>query len=480
MKLASAQKENDDLRSKINALEERIGFLEEENSELRKKLKEAEKKLIELINLRSWYSPRMKKKDKGKGKHGKLSPEELKKRNLEKTNSGRGAKKGHQGHNRARREADQHIHLKLEYCPHCHNSDLGKQSERYSRQIVELITIPLIQTIEYHFYQAHCPNCQKTASTGIDNIPELNSHQYIGNRLKAFIGLLRFKLNQSIDQVYFLINFLSGFDIKNPLISKGEIAETYLEAVDYGEGKYQEILNNIRGSPHSHWDETGLSCGGNLGYVWLGKSDKEVYYQVELSRGSKIIEEILGEDYRGILIADFYRGYRSTRFLIQRCWIHLLRKVDKLFDNDPSNKELYYLKEKLWYMYNTFTDKEFRRELEASGEFREASFKEYRDWMKNVINHLTYRTKGGLRIVNGLKRHFDELFIFLKYPEIPPHNNPAENSIRPIVRFRDNCNCVQSQRGMKALSIGKSLIETSRLREENEFQFLLNLISTNH
>jgi len=39
-------------------------------------------------------------------------------------------------------------------------------------------------------------------------------------------------------------------------------------------------------------------------------------------------------------------------------------------------------------------------------------------------------------MADRLKRHWDEWFTFLSYPEVKPDNNDAERALRPIVVHR--------------------------------------------
>ena len=155
--------QNKDLKAKVRALEEKI------------------RTLAKALGLnRSWYSERTKKRANRRNLSNE-EREEQKKRAVSQANMNRGAKPGHQGQNRNRKEADRHIHITLKSCPHCHHEIVGGQSEKYSRQFLELINIPLLQIHEFHFYQAHCSFCQQTVSTGISNLPEIDEHQFIGS-----------------------------------------------------------------------------------------------------------------------------------------------------------------------------------------------------------------------------------------------------------------------------------------------------------
>ena len=197
----------EDAIRKLGELEKEIQGLRAENERLRKEIK----KLQGQIGM-SWYSPRKKEIVVVEGE----TPEERKQKGVEEANGNRGAKDGHTAQNRRIKEVDEHIHLKLTKCPDCGNPITGKQSEKYSRQVLELLQVPLIKILEYHYYQAHCSNCQETVCADTKN--QLKAHQYIGPRLMVFISLLRFKLNQSVNQTYELINFLTTFECGRKVI----------------------------------------------------------------------------------------------------------------------------------------------------------------------------------------------------------------------------------------------------------------------
>ena len=449
----------EDAIRKLGELEKEIQGLRAENERLRKEIK----KLQGQIGM-SWYSPRKKEIVVVEGE----TPEERKQKGVEEANGNRGAKDGHTAQNRRIKEVDEHIHLKLTKCPDCGNPITGKQSEKYSRQVLELLQVPLIKILEYHYYQAHCSNCQETVCADTKN--QLKAHQYIGPRLMVFISLLRFKLNQSVNQTYELINFLTTFECGRKVISKGEVAETYMEVTKYGDEYYEHILGTIRDGPYAHSDETGISVAGNNGYVWAQQGEDAVYYQAVLNRGSKVVEETMGS-YKGVMVTDFFSGYRGEKYEIQRCWVHLLREVKKIKEMNPHSDQARYLYESLHRIY------EYSKGLSPDKE------KDLVMRIENlIIKHRKYKKSNEdvMRIIKRLEKHINELFTFVRHPGVPAHNNAIERSLRTIARYRDGSYCVQSERGMKALAVGKSLVGTFKLRGEDEFTSLLNLVSTNH
>ena len=272
-----------------------------------------------------------------------------------------------------------------------------------------------------------------------------------------------------------MVNFLATFEFNRELLSRGEISEVYQEIQGYGEKAYRKILTEIRAGPYAHWDETGLSCAGERGYVWAGQNEDSCYYQAELTRGSKVVEKAMPH-YDGILITDYLSSYRSGVFEIQRCWVHLLREGNKLKEANLDDKQVKKLHDSLHRIYRASTNKDQILNTKQENYFI--------SWVQNLIakhrGYKKYQNKQVMRLINRLEKHITELFTFIRHPGIPAHNNPVERSMRTIARYRDNSFCVQSQRGMRALAVGKTLIETCKLRNQNEFSFLFNLVSNTH
>jgi len=76
------------------------------------------------------------------------------------------------------------------------------------------------------------------------------------------------------------------------------------------------------------------------------------------------------------------------------------------------------------------------------------------------------------RLVKRLKRHQNELFTFLQYPEVPADNNHTERMIRPAVIARKNSYCNHSQKGADTQAILMSIFRTLHLREQDAIVIL--------
>ena len=68
------------------------------------------------------------------------------------------------------------------------------------------------------------------------------------------------------------------------------------------------ILERIRGSPVVHADETGWRQDGVNGYVWTFSTPTERYF-LRRGRDKAVVDEVLGEEFAGVLVSDFYAAY---------------------------------------------------------------------------------------------------------------------------------------------------------------------------
>jgi hypothetical protein len=81
------------------------------------------------------------------------------------------------------------------------------------------------------------------------------------------------------------------------------------------------------------------------------------------------------------------------------------------------------------------------------------------------------------RLANRIKRHWDEWFTFLSYPEVKPDNNDAERALRPIVVHRKVSGTARSDWGAQLVAQMFSFLETVRLQGGDAIAQLCELLS---
>ncbi len=96
-----------------------------------------------------------------------------------------------------------------------------------------------------------------------------------------------------------------------------------------GQTVMADIVERIRGSPVVHADETGWREDGHNGYVWTFSAPTQRYF-LRRNRGKTVVDEVLGAEFAGVLVSDFYAAYHHYDGPKQRCWAHLLRDIHDL------------------------------------------------------------------------------------------------------------------------------------------------------
>ena len=112
-------------------------------------------------------------------------------------------------------------------------------------------------------------------------------------------------------------------------LSLGAIVDATPRVARKAQAELTGILERIRGSPVVHADETGWREDGHNGYVWTFSTPTERYF-LRRGRGQAVVDEVLGDQFAGVLVSDFYAAYHHYDGPKQRCWAHLLRDIHDL------------------------------------------------------------------------------------------------------------------------------------------------------
>ena len=106
-------------------------------------------------------------------------------------------------------------------------------------------------------------------------------------------------------------------------------------AAEHGQEEYTRLRQEIRASPVVYGDETGWREDGRNGYLWSFSTPKVRYFLYRPSRGRTVVEEVLGDEFDGVLVSDFYGAYNVYQGPHQRCWTQTLNEQ---YPQDPVAK----------------------------------------------------------------------------------------------------------------------------------------------
>ena len=91
-------------------------------------------------------------------------------------------------------------------------------------------------------------------------------------------------------------------------VSRGDRAQAFQRAARKAEPMYEELVQQIRGSPSVTPDETGRRVGGRLWWMWASSSDSLTVYSIHQRRGYEQATSISVRTSAG-----FYAGWMGRR-----------------------------------------------------------------------------------------------------------------------------------------------------------------------
>jgi len=226
----------------------------------------------------------------------------------------------------------------VDQCPDCgHNLTGGTLHSQ--REVIDIPPV-MAEVVRHRFLARWCGVCKKRhIPRSIDALSSavLGQHRF-GIRLTSLVAHLVNVCRVPVRTVKKLLASLFGVNI-----STGGIIALLKSIAQAGAATYDDLREQVRSSPFVHADETGFREDGLNGYLWSfstpGPSGVR-YFVRDPSRGHQVPEEVLGSNYRGIIVSDFYSGYSYHLGLHQRCWVHLLRDLKKLQEAYPSDENL--------------------------------------------------------------------------------------------------------------------------------------------
>jgi hypothetical protein len=80
----------------------------------------------------------------------------------------------------------------------------------------------------------------------------------------------------------------------------------------------------------TYGDETGWRIGAKLAWLWVFTNKYMTVYAIRFSRGHKVVEEIMGIYYDGVLVTDFFSAYDPLPYEKGKCIAHILRRLSKI------------------------------------------------------------------------------------------------------------------------------------------------------
>lgn len=364
----------------------------------------------------------------------------------------------------------------IEQCPDCQIDLIGRRVVK-TRQLIELPPIQA-QAVEHLLIERSCPNCRKRWTPQMDLSSLVVGKQRFGISVQAEVALLREQCRLPFRVIQDYLRHRFGLRV-----SVGKLVASVEAVARRGKQVVEDFKQQIRGSPVVNGDETGWREDGQNGYVWSFSTDKIRYFLYRKSRSATVVKEVLGEQFEGVVVSDFYGAYNTHLGLHQRCWVHLLRDIHELKEKHKQDRQLRRWAQAVKAIYEGA--KQYKGpnarlspvEQKAERVKRQRAFEQE---LRRVCRPHINKKRLQSRLCERIERFLPELFVFVADPRVPSDNNAAERSVRHLVVSRKISGGTRSEKGSETKSILASLFGTWRLQQLDFYQCCWNLLAANN
>ena len=415
---------------------QKVRELEAENVFLREKVEELEKRLLAYENAHTPPSLSRKKREKKKPS-GKL-----------------GAPEGHPKYDRPEPEPTGSVEYIEDVCPNC-ESKLGSPFKT-ERVVEEEIPEPQpVEVIEHLINHYECPECHKHIIAK-NKAPKGR----FGNNVLAHVTLLKYDDRLPLRKVVNSLERHYGLTLTN--VSVLQLTQKVANKLRLS---YAKIIQHVKNSRVVYADETKIKVDGKTYWLWTFVTEQETLFVIRKSRSKKVVEEILGTNFKGIICCDGWTAYSQYTKNIQRCWAHILREAKNLAENYTSFEG-----------FNTAFKKIFNkikdiRNKPPSLKKRENIVIKLRTEMEQLIQQMsaykefkTFTTK----VKNGINYWFTCLIKLF----VEPTNNTAEQALRELVVQRKIIGGLRREKGARIMETIMTMITTWKQQNKPVFTTL--------
>ncbi len=316
--------------------------------------------------------------------------------------------------------------------------------------------------IKYVGKRAYCPLCKLTyvppAVGRVRNRP-------FGHAFKAWGVYQRVAMRSPYELICELygVLFSEQLTATNVVFFLRQFAEMYSITET-------SLLSAILNGPVIHVDETKISIEGIEQYAWVLTDGQHVVFRLTATREASFLQKML-ENYKGVLISDFYGGYDPMPCRQQKCLVHLIRDLNDDLWKNPFLPEyemfISRVRDLLVPIFNDveqygLTTRHLRKHIKSVDRFYRQTI-EGVTWQSEIIQ--TYQKR--------FLRYRESLFLFLTDDGIPWNNNMAERAIRHLAVQRKISGSFSVKGAADYLAL-LGIAQSCRFQDKSFLRFLLS------
>ena len=357
-------------------------------------------------------------------------------------------------------------------CPHfstCSSPKKTGQPFRFQVTEIEPIT-PTVTEYQVYTLSGRCGKVHR------GSLPKEVAHSSFGPRLTGLCAYFTGVLRQPRRALQDCLRMVFGVHLA--LGSTQNLLAQTSQALAPVDQELKEALppQKVIGADESGWTKKSKQ------WIWVFVAKGFIYFHIATSRGSKVLVDVLGQIYGGILCVDRWGAYTKYHCgLLQICWAHLKRdilgikeigKKTRSAEARAFSRRMEYLRKRLmalWYPVKAGkrTRKWLKRKAAPLQESIRRCLESYHDASDRKVRSFARR----------LLKLFPHLFTFIDHEGVEPTNNGSERAIRAAVIWRKICFGNRSNEGAIISARLLTVTRTCWAQERNALEFLVDAIT---
>lgn len=396
----------------------------------------------------------------------------------------RGAQPGHPRQERSLLPPEQVDHLiayQIDRCP-VHGTPLTPSpTQKQLFQQAELVAKP-IEVTQHELRGSWCARCQQWHWPQLPAAVQAGG--LMGPRLTALVAYVKSQMHVSYRGVADFFQEVLGFKL-----CRGSLVKVLHQSVSEAVAEPVEALRALLPVQRVlNVDETGHKENGQSLWTWCFRAADFVVFCIQGSRGSEVLLEFLGREFRGILGCDYFSAYRKFMGLmpgvVQFCLAHLIRDLKFLAEHpDP-----------MVALYGQPILRAVRRmfgQIHQQVEQPRPDFQSRLERVKHQIIVLATETRRlspiewyvqqqypeVFNMAQRFRQHGEQYFTFLTTPGVDPTNNTAEQAMRFVVQDRRVTQGTRGENGQRYCERLWTVIGTCSLQDRSVFAYLVQAMT---
>jgi len=384
----------------------------------------------------------------------------------------RGGQPGHAKHSRLPFDAASvttaHTYT-LDACPHCM---CKLKLLKTGAQVVQQVEVVRTQIeVEEHRGLAYwCTRCQKIHYAPLP--PAVEKGGLIGPVLTAQIAYMKSALHASFSSIRKYLR-----DVMGLTVSRGQLSKIVQKVSAALEGPYGELMALLRNEDILNVDETGHKDNGAHFWTWCFRAPAYAVFKVSASRGSDVLQSVLGPEFEGTLGCDFFSAYRKymkdSDIRVQFCLAHFIRDI-KYLETLPDAATVAYgqrLLTNLRLLFHVFHQPEGLDPACVP-----TLLAQVRDYILAQAQRDVPPSADAQRIAKRLREYGAAYFEFITTPKLEPTNNLAEQAIRFVTIDRHITQGTRGENGCRWSERIWTILASCALQGRSAFDYLVQAV----